>query len=136
MPWLWALTGNSLLDGHERLAGQISQLHLTASARGRPSLPLQLREVSHPDCTPLACRPPPRAPSHPTSLAGHGEAGARATLFAFCLCLTFLSSPCANTRGVLVGAFFLEEQFSVGLEVRFPLCACLCRCICEPRESE
>lgn len=46
MPWLWALTGNSLLDGHECVAGQISQLHPTASERGRPSLSLQLWQVS------------------------------------------------------------------------------------------
>lgn len=59
MPWLWALTGNSLLDGHECVVGQISQLHLTASERGRPSLSLQLWKVSYVHKSSLTCPPQP-----------------------------------------------------------------------------
>lgn len=62
MPWLWALTGNSLLDGHERVVGQISQLHPTASERGGPSLSLQLWKVSDLQSLPPAPSPFPPCP--------------------------------------------------------------------------
>lgn len=95
MPWLWALTGNSLLDGHECVVGQISQLHLTASERGRPSLSLQLWKVSYPHKGSLACRvSPPRAPSHLVLWERHSEvvAGGRVLLAG----LPFLHSGCVS----------------------------------------
>lgn len=141
MPWLWALTGNSLLDGHECVVGQISQLHLTASERGRPSLSLQLWKVSYLRKIPLTCPPP--APSRPISSGRHGEvvASGRVLLAGLPFWHSGRVSPSsaapASTQGwVFLVFFFPEEEFSVGLEVHFPLCACLCTCICEPRESE
>lgn len=65
MPWLWALTGNSLLDGHECVVGQISQLHPTASERGGPSLSLQLWKVSY-----LQSIPQPLPTSSPRGAGG------------------------------------------------------------------
>lgn len=114
MPWLWALTGNSLLDGHECVVGQISQLHLTASERGRPSLSLQLWQVSHPHQPSLTCPPSP----FPPRLIGKAQRGGGqrqgaagwTTIFAFCLCLTFLSSSCMNI-GVGFFLFFWKKSF-------------------------
>lgn len=35
-----------------------------------------------------------------------------------------------------VGLFFLQEEFAVGLEVHFPLCACVCAGIRQPWGGE
>lgn len=112
MPWLWALTGNSLLDGHECVVGQISQLHLTASERGRPSLPLQLWKVSYLQKSSLTCPPSP----FPPCLAGKAQQGGGqrqgaaggATILAFWLCL---SGSCMSTgRGVGVCVCFFRKK--------------------------
>lgn len=130
MPWLWALTGNSLLDGHECVVGQISQLHPTASQRGGPSLSLQLWKVSYLQSISRAL-----PPALPTLLPGDEVTRDRQLLpaswapifYHFCiLAVSHLPQQLLHEQGEGGGwwwlVFFLGEEFSVGLEVHFPLC--------------
>lgn len=117
MPWLWALTGNSLLDGHECVVGQISQLHLTASERGRPSLSLQLWKVSYPHKGSLACRVPHPPQPLPTSSHGKGTArwwpaaGCRRLGYHFCiLAVSHLPQQLLHERRGVWGFFFSRKK--------------------------